>query len=67
MQDEVSLKKHRFTSASVFLHYRTEFQKMCTFSCTGGKEQVPFSMAIGNELMHECSPEHSRMGTARMK
>ena len=25
-------------------------------------------MAIGNgELMHECFPEHSRMGTARMK
>ena len=31
-------------------------------------EEVPFSMAIGNgELMHECSPEHSRMETARMK
>ena len=25
-------------------------------------------MAIGNgELMHECFPKHSRMGTARMK
>ena len=24
-------------------------------------------MAIGNELMHECLPKHSRMGTARMK
>ena len=32
------------------------------------KEEVPFSMAIGNrELMHECFPKHSRMGTARMK
>ena len=29
------------------------------------KEQVPFSMAIEKEeLMHECSPEHLRMGTA---
>ena len=38
-------------------------------SCTKeGKEQVPFSMAIGNgELMHECFPKHSRMGKARMK
>ena len=31
-------------------------------------EEVPFSMAIGNgELMPECFPIHSRMGTARMK
>ena len=30
--------------------------------------KVPFSMAIGNgELMWECFPKHSRMGTARMK
>ena len=29
---------------------------------------MPFSMAIGNvELVHECFPEHSRMGTASMK
>ena len=67
-QRRVSLEKDRFTSASVFLHFRTEFQKMCTFSCTGGKEQVPFSMAMGNgELMQECFPKHSRMGTARTK
>ena len=32
------------------------------------KNKVPFSMAIGSEeLMHECFPKHSRMGTARMK
>ena len=32
------------------------------------KTQVPFSMAIGNgELMHECFPKHSSMGTARTK
>ena len=32
------------------------------------KNKVPFSMAIGNwELIHECFPKHSRMGTARMK
>ena len=32
------------------------------------REQVPFSMAIGNgELMHECSPKYLRMGTAIMK
>ena len=32
------------------------------------KNKVPFSMAIKNgELMHECFPKHSRMGTAIMK
>ena len=32
------------------------------------REQVPFSMAGENvELMHECSPEHLRMGTATFK
>ena len=38
-------------------------------SCTKERnEEVPFSMAIRNgELMHECFPKHSRMGTARMK
>ena len=42
---------------------------MFIFSCTKKrKEEVPFSMAIGNgELMHKCFPKHSRMGTARMK
>ena len=32
------------------------------------KNQLPFSMAIGNvELVHECSHEHMRVGTARMR
>ena len=32
------------------------------------KGSIPFSMAIGNgEIMQECFPKHSRMGTARMK
>ena len=32
------------------------------------KRKVPFSMAIGHgELMQECFPKHSRMGTARIK
>ena len=32
------------------------------------KKEVPLSMATGNgELMHECFPKHSFMGTARMK
>ena len=32
------------------------------------KMKVLFSMAIGHgKLMHECSPKHSRMGTARTK
>ena len=32
------------------------------------QKNIPFSMAIGNgELMHECFPTHSRMGTSRMK
>ena len=35
-------------------------------SLSARREQVPFSMAIGNgELMHECFPKHPRMGTAR--
>ena len=39
------------------------------FSRTKERQQeVPFTMAIGNEeLVHECFPEHSRMGTARVK
>ena len=42
---------------------------MFSFSCTKErKEEVPFSMAIGNrELMYECFPKHWPMGTARMK
>ena len=41
---------------------------MCTCICTAGKNQVSFSMTIGNEeLMQECFPKHLRMGTARMK
>ena len=36
--------------------------------CLYYERQVTFSMAIENvELMHECSPEHLRMGTARLK
>ena len=32
------------------------------------QKKAPFSMTIGNvELMHECSPKHSCMATARMK
>ena len=39
---------------------------MCTSSCTVEKIQIPFSMAIVDvELMHECFPKHSCMGTAR--
>ena len=35
-------------------------------SISARREQVLFSMAIGNgELMHECFPKHPRMGTAR--
>ena len=57
----------RFTSACVFLPYRTGFS-MCICSCTVGKQQVPFSMAIANEkLIHECFHKHSGIGTARMK
>ena len=56
-----------FTSAQLFLVFRSEYT-LCTCSSTAGKKQVPFSMAIGYmELMHECFPKHSRMGTARMK
>ena len=32
------------------------------------REQVPFSMAIENgELMYECFPKYTRLGTARLK
>ena len=40
----------------------------CALVVALSEKQVPFSMAIGNgELVHECFPEHSRMGAARMK
>ena len=40
----------------------------CALVVALSEKQVPFSMAIGNEKpMHECSPKHSRVGTARMK
>ena len=59
--------EYRFTSASVFLLFTTEY-KMCTCSYIIGKKEVTFSMAIGNEeLMEECFPKHWRMGTVRMK
>ena len=61
------VKRHRFTSAQLFLVFRSE-NTLCTCSCTVGKKQVPFSMAIRNwELVHECFPKHSRMGTVRTK
>ena len=57
----------RFTSAQLFLVIRSEYT-LCTCSCTVGKKQVPFSMATRNvELIHEWSPKHSRMETARKK
>ena len=57
----------RFTSASVFLPHRAGFS-LCTCSCTAGKNEVSFSITIGNEeLMQECFHKHLRMGTARMK
>ena len=42
---------------------------MSIFFCTKERnEEVSFSMATGNgELMNECFPKHSRMGTARLK
>ena len=37
-------------------------------SISARREQIPFSMAIGNgELMHECFPKPPRMGTAKYK
>ena len=58
---------HRFTSAQLFLVFRSEYT-LCTCRCTVGKKQVPFSMATGNEeLVHECSFLHLHMGTARLK
>ena len=50
--------RYRFTSAQVFLLFRSEY-KICTCSCIILKKLVPFSMAIGNlELMQECFPKH---------
>ena len=47
---------------SLVLIAGTSLQK----SISARREQVPFSMAIGNgELMHECFPKDPRMGTAR--
>ena len=68
--------RYLFTVIGRYIHLYSIYIISCgaryasatTFSCTGGREQVPFSMAIGNgELMHECFPKHSRMGTARTK
>ena len=56
-----------FTSAQLFLLFRSEYT-WCTCSCAVGKKKVPFSIAIRNkELMHECFPKHLRMGKIRMK
>ena len=51
-----------FSLLSLVLIAGTSPQK----SISARREQVPFSMAIGNgELMHECFPKHPRIGTAR--
>ena len=43
-------------------------RKMTNHPPSPERRKVPFSMAIGHgELMHECFPKHSRMGTARTK
>ena len=43
------------------------FQNVFTFIAER-RGPVPFSMAKENiELMHECSPEHLRMGRVRLK
>ena len=56
-----------FTFAQLFLVFRSEYTIVHLYlHCR--KKQVPFSMAIGNvELMLECFPKHSRMGTERTK
>ena len=38
----------------------------CALVAALSEKKGPFSMAIGNDLMHECFPKHLRMGTARM-
>ena len=65
---QVSLvQRFRFASAQLFLVFRSQYT-LRTCSCTVGKQQVPFSTAIGDEeRMHECFPKHSRMEAARMK
>ena len=50
--------------ASTAISHRILF---CARVVALSEKQVPFSLAIGNELMHQCFPKHSRMGTARMK
>ena len=63
----LNLVEIRFTSAQLFAVIRSEY-KLCTCSCTVGKKEIPFSMATGNgELVRECFPKHSRMGTAGIK
>ena len=67
MKIELSLVQwNRFTSAQVFLLFCSKYL-FCTCSCTLRIKQVPFSMTIGNELMHECFPKHSCMGVERIK
>ena len=49
-------------------HFRNKAYNSVRWACLYSLEEVPFSMAIGNgELMHDCFPKHSRMGTARLK
>ena len=41
---------------------------MFSFFTTKEKNnEVPFNIATGNELMHECLPKHSDMGLEKMK
>ena len=68
--DELSLvdvERFRFTSARLFLHFRSQYT-MSTCSCTVGQKTSTIQYGYGNvELMQECFPKHSRKGTERMK
>ena len=61
----VAFHLHRFCGLQFsYLIAGTSPQK----SIGARREQVPFSTAVENgELMHECFPKHSRIGTARLK
>ena len=63
-RNEFSLYRVTSAWASIAISHRIIF---CTL-VVALSDEVPFSIAIGNEeLMPECFPKHSRLGTAIMK
>ena len=67
----MKLEDHIFLIDGLNCHIRNKAYNSVRWACLvslAPKREVPISRAIGNgEIMQECFPKHSRMGTARMK